>query len=154
VVGGATTSVASAIAVPSVTSVFSCPPQAPNNLIMERFEGVVGELDRAPILNGSLGRRSVYPVAHGPRSWRRRGGEQLGDKAVGFTFEQWHYAFTNTFGEEQGRALYERCHIPASGQITGRARWQTSIPARTTPTSTTSILLGRRCCLSREATTT
>ena len=38
-------------------------------------------------------------------------------KAVGFTFEQWQYTFTNTFTEERGRELYERYHIPASGQI-------------------------------------
>ena len=37
--------------------------------------------------------------------------------AVGFTLEQWHYAFTNTFSEEESRALYERYHIPASGAI-------------------------------------
>ena len=35
----------------------------------------------------------------------------------GFTYEQWHYAFTNTFSEEESRALYERYHIPASGAI-------------------------------------
>ena len=28
-----------------------------------------------------------------------------------------HYAFTNTLGEEQSRALYDRYHIPASGAI-------------------------------------
>lgn len=38
-------------------------------------------------------------------------------KAVGFTWEQWHYAFTNTFTEEESRRLYERYHIPASGAI-------------------------------------
>jgi hypothetical protein len=38
-------------------------------------------------------------------------------RAVGFTFEQWHYAFTNTFTEERSRELYERYHIPASGSI-------------------------------------
>src|SRR4051794_1623202 len=38
-------------------------------------------------------------------------------KAVGFTFEQWPYAFTNTFPEERSRELYERYHIPASGRI-------------------------------------
>jgi pimeloyl-ACP methyl ester carboxylesterase len=38
-------------------------------------------------------------------------------RAVGFSHEQWHYAFTNTFGEDESRALYERYHIPASGQI-------------------------------------
>jgi alpha-beta hydrolase superfamily lysophospholipase len=38
-------------------------------------------------------------------------------RAVGFTHEQWHYAFTNTFTEEESLALYERYHIPASGHI-------------------------------------
>jgi hypothetical protein len=38
-------------------------------------------------------------------------------KAVGFTHEQWHYAFTSTFSEEESRALYERYHVPASGGI-------------------------------------
>jgi pimeloyl-ACP methyl ester carboxylesterase len=38
-------------------------------------------------------------------------------RAVGFTPEQWHYAFTNTFGEEESRRLYDRYHIPASGGI-------------------------------------
>jgi pimeloyl-ACP methyl ester carboxylesterase len=38
-------------------------------------------------------------------------------KAVGLTEEQWHYAFTNTWDEEESRALYERYHIPASGRI-------------------------------------
>ena len=39
------------------------------------------------------------------------------DRAVGFTFEQWQYAFTNTFSEEESRALYERYHVPASASI-------------------------------------
>ena len=38
-------------------------------------------------------------------------------KAVGLSAEQWHYAFTNTFGEEESLALYERYHIPACGRI-------------------------------------
>ena len=38
-------------------------------------------------------------------------------RAVGFTEEQWRYAFTNTFSEEESRRLYERYHIPASGNI-------------------------------------
>lgn len=38
-------------------------------------------------------------------------------RAVGFDHDQWHYAFTNTFTEEESRALYERYHIPASGHI-------------------------------------
>jgi pimeloyl-ACP methyl ester carboxylesterase len=38
-------------------------------------------------------------------------------RAVGLSWEQWHYAFTNTFSEEESRALYERYHIPAAGRI-------------------------------------
>jgi pimeloyl-ACP methyl ester carboxylesterase len=38
-------------------------------------------------------------------------------RAVGLSPEQWHYAFTNTFGDEESRRLYERYHIPASGRI-------------------------------------
>lgn len=38
-------------------------------------------------------------------------------KAIGFTHEQWHYAFTNTFSDEESLALYKRYAIPASGVI-------------------------------------
>jgi pimeloyl-ACP methyl ester carboxylesterase len=38
-------------------------------------------------------------------------------RAVGFTFEQWNYAFTNGFPEERARELYERYHVPASGGV-------------------------------------
>ena len=38
-------------------------------------------------------------------------------RAVGFSFEQWNYAFTNGFPEERARELYERYHVPASGGI-------------------------------------
>jgi pimeloyl-ACP methyl ester carboxylesterase len=52
--------------------------------------------------------RSTFPVLKNPANRH---------KAVGFTPAQWHYAFTNTFGEEESLALYERYHIPASGAI-------------------------------------
>ncbi|MET8354750.1 MULTISPECIES: alpha/beta hydrolase [unclassified Micromonospora] len=52
--------------------------------------------------------RSTFPVLRNPANRHR---------AVGFTFEQWHYAFTNTFDEHESRALYERYAIPASGGI-------------------------------------
>lgn len=38
-------------------------------------------------------------------------------RAVGLSFDQWRYAFTNTFPEAEARRLYERYHIPASGNI-------------------------------------
>ena len=52
--------------------------------------------------------RSTFPVLRNPANRH---------KAVGFTHEQWQYAFTNTFSEEESRRLYERYHIPASGRI-------------------------------------
>ncbi len=111
--------------------------------IIERLESVVSELDAPPILMGQsaggvftqvlldLGFgaagvainsaptegvkrvplsqiKATFPVLKNPANRHR---------AVGFTPEQWHYAFANTFSEEESRALYERYHIPASGPI-------------------------------------
>ena len=52
--------------------------------------------------------RATFPVLKNPANRHR---------AVGFTYEQWNYAFTNGFPEEKARALYERYHIPASGSV-------------------------------------
>jgi pimeloyl-ACP methyl ester carboxylesterase len=111
--------------------------------IIEHFEKLIAELDTPPILIGhSAGGafvqilldhgygaagvainsaptegvavvplsqiKATFPVLKNPANRH---------KAVGFTFEQWHYAFTNTFSEEDSRALYKRYHIPASGSI-------------------------------------
>ena len=38
-------------------------------------------------------------------------------KAMGFTKEQWHYAFTNNMSREESDEVYERYHIPASGRL-------------------------------------
>ena len=111
--------------------------------IIEKLEGVVRELDSPPIIIGhSAGGvftqvlldhgygaagvavnsaptegvkvvplsqvKSTFPVLRNPANRHR---------AVGLTFEQWHYAFANTFSEEDSRRLYERYHIPASGSI-------------------------------------
>jgi pimeloyl-ACP methyl ester carboxylesterase len=111
--------------------------------IIEHLEAVIGELESPPILIGhsaggvftqilldhGLGAagvainsaptegvkrvplsqvRATFPVLKNPANRH---------KAVGFTFAQWHYAFTNTFPEDESRALYDRYHIPASGQI-------------------------------------
>jgi pimeloyl-ACP methyl ester carboxylesterase len=84
--------------------------------------------------------RSTFPVLKNPANRHR---------AVGFTPEQWKYAFTNTFSEEESTALYERYHIPASGNIF----WGTAL-ANVTPGHqgnwvTTTTTIGRRCCSSR-----
>ncbi|MBQ1047436.1 alpha/beta hydrolase [Micromonospora sp. C51] len=52
--------------------------------------------------------KSTFPVLRNPANRH---------KAVGLTLEQWKYAFTNTFTDEESRALYERYHIPAPGGI-------------------------------------
>jgi pimeloyl-ACP methyl ester carboxylesterase len=52
--------------------------------------------------------KATFPVLKNPANRHR---------AVGFTHDQWHYAFTNGFSEEESRRLYERYHIPASGMI-------------------------------------
>jgi pimeloyl-ACP methyl ester carboxylesterase len=52
--------------------------------------------------------RSTLPVLKSPANRH---------KAVGLSLEQWRYAFTNTFTEEESEALYDRYHIPANGGI-------------------------------------
>jgi pimeloyl-ACP methyl ester carboxylesterase len=111
--------------------------------IMERLEGIVGALESPPIIIGhSAGGvftqilldhgfgaagvaidsaptegvkrvplsqvRASFPVLKNPANRH---------KAVGLTFEQWNYAFTNGFPEDEARRLYERYHIPASGEV-------------------------------------
>ena len=111
--------------------------------IIDHLENVVGALDKPPIImghsaggvftqilldrgHGAVGVainsaptegvkrvplsqiRATFPVLKNPANRHR---------AVGFTFEQWEYAFTNTFSEDESRRLYERYHIPASGSI-------------------------------------
>jgi pimeloyl-ACP methyl ester carboxylesterase len=111
--------------------------------IVERLESVIGGLDSPPILMGHsaggvftqlmLDRgygaagvainsaptegvkvvplsqiKSSFPVLKNPANRHR---------AVGFTFDQWRYVFTNTFSEQEARRLYGRYHIPASGAI-------------------------------------
>ncbi|MBE8475472.1 alpha/beta hydrolase [Streptomyces justiciae] len=52
--------------------------------------------------------RSTFPVLKNPANRHR---------AVGFDYDHWRYAFTNTFPEDQAHATYERYHIPAPGSI-------------------------------------
>jgi pimeloyl-ACP methyl ester carboxylesterase len=111
--------------------------------IIEHYEAVIKELDAPPILIGhSAGGAfvqilldhgfgaagvainsaptegvAVVPLSQIKASFPVLKNPANRHRAVGLTFEQWHYAFTNTFGEEESRALYERYHIPASGSI-------------------------------------
>jgi pimeloyl-ACP methyl ester carboxylesterase len=111
--------------------------------IVEHLENIVGELDSPPIIMGhSMGGlltqilldhgygaagvaidsvpaegikvvpvsqiRSVFPVLRNPANRM---------KAVGFTPEQFHYAFANTLSEEESQEVYDRYHIPAPGRL-------------------------------------
>jgi pimeloyl-ACP methyl ester carboxylesterase len=111
--------------------------------IIERFESVIRELDKPPIIIGhSAGGaftqilidrgngcaavalnsaptegvlvapltqlHSTFPVLKNPANRHR---------AVGFTHEQFQYAFTNGVDEELSLQLYERYAIPANGGI-------------------------------------
>jgi pimeloyl-ACP methyl ester carboxylesterase len=111
--------------------------------ILDHLESVIGALDSPPILMGhsaggaftqilldrgfgaagvAINSAPTEGVLVVPLSEIRAGFPVLKNpanrhRAVGFTFEQWQYAFTNTFTEERSRALYERYHVPASGSI-------------------------------------
>jgi pimeloyl-ACP methyl ester carboxylesterase len=52
--------------------------------------------------------KAIWPVLGKPANWH---------KAVPFTPEQFHYAFTNTMSEEESRKVYERYAIAAPGRI-------------------------------------
>jgi pimeloyl-ACP methyl ester carboxylesterase len=82
-------------------------------ILLDRGFGAVGVvIDSAPtegVKRVPLAQiKATFPVLKNPANRHR---------AVGFTPEQWHYAFTNTFSEEESRRLYDRYHIPASGSI-------------------------------------
>jgi len=52
--------------------------------------------------------KSTFPVLKTPANRH---------KAIPLTFAEWKYAFTNTFDDDEARALWERYAIPASGGI-------------------------------------
>ncbi|MDX6740409.1 alpha/beta hydrolase [Actinocorallia sp. A-T 12471] len=52
--------------------------------------------------------KSTFPVLKNPANHH---------KAVPISFEQWNYAFTNTFPEDEARRLYDRYAIPVSGRV-------------------------------------
>jgi pimeloyl-ACP methyl ester carboxylesterase len=111
--------------------------------ILERLEGLIGELDSPPIMIGHsaggvftqilLDRGfgaagvainsaptegvKVVPLSQIKATFPVLKNPANRHKAVGFTLDQWRYTFANTFSEEEARRLYERYHIPASGRI-------------------------------------
>jgi pimeloyl-ACP methyl ester carboxylesterase len=111
--------------------------------IVEHLARVVGELEKPPILIGhSAGGTlvqllldrgygavgvvlnsaptegvKVTPLSQLRSTWAVLKNPANRHRAVGLSEEQWHYAFTNTFSEEESRELYVRYAIPASGGI-------------------------------------
>src|SRR3954447_738418 len=111
--------------------------------IIEMLEKVISALDRPPIIMGhSAGGAftqilldhgygaagvainsaptegvKVVPLSQVKASFPVLKNPANRHKAVGLTPEQWHYAFTNTFSDDESQALYERYHVPASGRV-------------------------------------
>src|SRR5919108_2371794 len=111
--------------------------------IIEHLETIIRELDAPPILIGhSAGGAFVQilldhgygaagvainsaptegvlvaPLSQLKSTWPVLRNPANRHKAVGFTYDQWRYVFTNTFDEAAARATYDRYHIPASGGI-------------------------------------
>jgi hypothetical protein len=52
--------------------------------------------------------RAAFPVLRNPANRHR---------VVGFTKEQYHYAFANTLTEKDSDKVYERCHIAVPGSF-------------------------------------
>jgi pimeloyl-ACP methyl ester carboxylesterase len=84
--------------------------------VVEHLEGIVGELDRAPIIMGHSagGLFTQILLDHGYGILRNPANRH---RAVGFTPEQFHYAFANTLSREDSDEVYERYHIPAPGSF-------------------------------------
>jgi len=80
-------------------------------LLLDRGCGAAGVvIDSAPTegvrVNPPSQIRSLFPFLKNPANRH---------KPVGFTPEQFHYAFTNTLSREDSDRVYDRYHIPAPG---------------------------------------
>ncbi len=80
-------------------------------LLLDRGCGAAGVvIDSAPTegvrVNPPSQIKSLFPVLKNPANRH---------KPVGFTPEEFHYAFTNTLTREDSDRVYERYHIPAPG---------------------------------------
>jgi pimeloyl-ACP methyl ester carboxylesterase len=82
-------------------------------LLLDRGYGAVGvAINSAPtegvLVTPPSQLKAAFPVLKNPANRH---------KAVGLTYDQWRYTFTNTFDEADARAAYNRYHVPASGRI-------------------------------------
>ena len=82
-------------------------------LLLARGLGCSGVVvDSAPTegvrVNPPAQAKSLFPILKNPANRH---------KAVGFTPEEFHYAFTNTLSKEDSDQVHERYHIPAPGSF-------------------------------------
>jgi len=82
-------------------------------LLLARGLGCSGVVvDSAPTegvrVNPPAQAKSLFPILKNPANRH---------KAVGFTPEEFHYAFTNTLSKEDSDRVHERYHIPAPGSF-------------------------------------
>jgi pimeloyl-ACP methyl ester carboxylesterase len=82
-------------------------------LLMDRGHGAAGVVINSAPTEGVR----VVPLSQLKATFEVLKNPANRHRAVGFSFEQWNYAFTNGFPEAQARDLYERLHVPASGGI-------------------------------------
>jgi len=80
-------------------------------LLLDRGHGAAGVvIDSAPTegvrVTPPSQIKSLFPILNNPANRH---------KAVGFTPEEFHYAFANALSEEESAKVYERYHIPAPG---------------------------------------
>ncbi|MGK2956676.1 MAG: alpha/beta hydrolase [Solirubrobacterales bacterium] len=112
--------------------------------VVKKYEAAIGELDEAPIIMGhSAGGAitqilldhgfgaagvainsaptegvKVVPFSQLEATWPiLKKPSNHHEAAVGFTLEQWGFAFTNGYSDEKSKELYDRYHVPASGEV-------------------------------------
>ena len=90
--------------------------------------------------------RSTWPILHNPIGNRH--------KAIGFSLEQWEYAFTNGLPEDLTRETYERYHIPASGRVLIGSVTANLMPGHQDTWVDYRTRSAHRCCSSRAPTIT
>ncbi|WP_443077847.1 alpha/beta hydrolase [Streptomyces sp. NBC_01450] len=117
--------------------------------VVARYEEVIRNLDEAPVIIGhsfggaitqilldrGLGRAGVaidsapvkgvlpLPFSTLKSAWPVLGNPANKNKAIALTPRQFHYGFTNTLGEEESAAAYERYQVPGSARaLPGRLR--------------------------------
>ena len=119
-------------------------------ILLDRGLGVAGvAIDSAPVkgvlkLPSSTIKASL-PVLSNPSNRH---------KAVPFTPEQFHYAFTNTLTADESQKVYERYAMPAPGRVAVRRQRQRTSTRTRRPRSTSTRKIARRCCSSPAARTT